>query len=125
MQATAGAVRLSGFKPRSAALLELTKTLAGQDRIAGGEDARHRFEAAEQATPVIDSHDAAVHHPPREADGAEGGRQHCVSRRGSQVNAAVAGKPALRRLVEDPENARLGMQGPYPPGRGWCRFGPA
>ena len=47
MQATAGAVRLSAFRAGSAAFLNRAEALPGLDRVAGGELARHRFEAAE------------------------------------------------------------------------------
>ena len=125
MQATAGAVRLSAFRAGSAAFLNRAEALPGLDRVAGGELARHRFEAAEQTAAMIYSHYPAVHHPPGKADRPIGGRKHRVPRGSRKIHTAVSRKPAPGRFVKAADHGRCGVQWPMPSRPGGCRFGPA
>ena len=114
MQATAGAVRLTGFNVRCASIFEYAKSLPRCHGHTGGEGTGHRLEAAEQSAAVVNGDHAPVHYAAGESDRPPGRTPDGVSGCRRKVHAAVAGQPALRRFIESPNNSGFGGQRPLP-----------
>lgn len=114
VQAQGRAVRLS---------TDISHRLSAAHPFPFSDRCRNRFEAAQQAVPMVDRQHRPVHNGADEDHNAIGWAEYSAAPGRSQVGSAMPRHPFLRGLVEVPQNRRCRIERPLPGkvGRGRSR----
>jgi hypothetical protein len=101
-------VQAGGGRAAGVAGVEAPERIAGGDRVTRLDGRRDRLVGGAQPAAVGDADDAAAGHPAGVDDRAGAGGPHRCAGPGGEVDAAVTGRPGLRRRVERAGDPGLG-----------------